>query len=75
MTITIDILNEKAMNLLRELEALNLIRMLTKEGEGSRKAEPARKKGSDYKGILPADVAEKMQEHVKQAREEWKNRI
>lgn len=75
-TIMIDILNEKAINLLRELEALNLIKMLNKDVKPSLKEiPPVKKKASDYKGIIPAEVGEKMQEHVRQSREKWQDRI
>jgi hypothetical protein len=75
-TITIDILNERAINLLRELEALNLIKILKREVKPPLKENSTvKKKASDYKGIIPSEVGEKMQEHVKQSREEWKGRI
>lgn len=75
-TITIDILNERAINLLQELEALNLIKMLKKDVKPPQKANPAvKKKASEYKGIIPPEVGEKMQEYVRQSREEWKDRI
>lgn len=73
-TLTIDILNEKVISLLRELEALNLIKVLnTKSSLEERPA--GRKKASDYKGIIPDDLGEKMQEHIRQSREEWQHRI
>lgn len=75
-TITIDILNEKALNLLRELETLNLIKMRMNDAKTPLKeVSPVKKKASDYKGIIPAEVGEKMQEHVRQSREEWQHRI
>ncbi len=73
-TLTIDILNEKVISLLRELEALNLIKVLnTKSSLKDRP--PGRKKASDYKGIIPDELGEKMQEHIRQSREEWQHRI
>lgn len=72
-SITIDILNERALNLLRELEALNLIKL---PGSASSKGTVVgKKKPSDYKGIISAELAEKMQKHIRQSREEWKDRI
>ncbi len=70
-TVTIDILNEKVMSLLKELEALNLIKMLNAKSE----TPTDKKKASDYKGIIPPEVSDKMQEHIRQSREEWQHRI
>lgn len=72
-SITIDILNERALNLLRELEALNLIKL--PGSASSRSTTAGKKKPSDYKGIISAELAEKMQRHIRQSREEWKDRI
>jgi hypothetical protein len=72
-SITIDILNERALNLLRELEALNLIKLPAPAS--SKSTVSGRRKPSDYKGIISAELAEKMQKHVRQSREEWKDRI
>ncbi|MBX2897018.1 MAG: hypothetical protein KF763_16350 [Cyclobacteriaceae bacterium] len=72
-SITIDIINEKALNLLKELEALNLIKL--PDYSVSKGVSSSRKKASDYKGIISAEFAEKMQNHIKQSREEWKDRI
>lgn len=73
-TLTINILNDKVISLLNELEALNLIKVLnTKLAVKDR--QPARKKASDYKGIIPDDLGEKMQQHIRQSRDEWQHRI
>jgi hypothetical protein len=34
-----------------------------------------KKKASDYKGVISAELAEEMQEYVKQSRKEWNHRI
>lgn len=71
-TITIDILNEKAINLLRELEALNLIKILKKDAlPPSKKLSQKKTRPSDYKGIIPSEVAEKLQDYVSKSRKEW----
>lgn len=67
-TITIDVLNEKAIKLLQDLEELNLIRMFNKNGPLENTTH-AKKKASDYKGIISLEIAEKMQEYVKQSKE------
>jgi len=70
-SITIDILNEKAVNLLKELEVLKLIKITSKTSDPTR----SRKKASEFKGSLPADLGHQMQERIKQSREEWTHRI
>ncbi len=62
-TITIDILNEKAIKLLQDLEELNLIRMFTKNGPLENTTH-VKRKTSDYKGIISPEIAEKMQEYI-----------
>lgn len=78
-TILIEIRNNKALSILQGLENLHIIRLL-KKGDtpemGTYVAESAAaygttKKASDYKGILSSELAEKMNEYVKQSREEW----
>ncbi len=73
-TITIDLLNERAVNLLRELEALNLIKLLDIKPSTEKKP-AAKKRPSDYKGIISAELRDQMQEQISQSREEWQHRI
>ncbi len=68
ITITIDILNEKTIKLLQDLEELNLIRMFTKNGPLENTTD-SKRKASDYKGIISPEIAEKMQGYVKQSKE------
>jgi hypothetical protein len=78
-TILIEIKNNKALSILRVLEDLHIIRLLKKgvtSEMGTYAAESAAeygttKKVSDYKGILSSELADKMNAHVKQSREEW----
>lgn len=82
-TVLIELTNNKALRLLQELEDLHIIRLLKKNvapENGNSVNEKAiqsgvRKKASDYKGILPTDLADKMQTYVKQSRDEWQQRI
>jgi hypothetical protein len=71
-TISIDILNEKAINLLKELEALKLIKM---NGTDSVQQTSIKKKASDYKGIISSKMADEMNDYIRQSREEWRHRI
>lgn len=71
-TVTIDILNDKAIRLLRDLEEMNLIRILGKDARpSSKELTTVRTRPSDYKGIIPSEVAEKLQDYVRKSREEW----
>ena len=65
-TMLIEITNRKAVRLLRELEELHLIKVLRED------TVPIKAKLSDkYAGKLPADVANELQDYVKQSRNEW----
>jgi len=82
-TIVVELINNRALRLLRELEDLHLIRLLKRNTETGKEAlkeelteQPiTRKKASDFKGILSSELADQMQTHVKQSREEWQQRI
>ncbi|MBX2900550.1 MAG: hypothetical protein KF775_12920 [Cyclobacteriaceae bacterium] len=65
-TITIDILNEKALELIKKLEEMNLVKV-TKETTVSK----SRKKPSDYKGILSDKSGSELLESIKKSRNEW----
>jgi len=69
-TVTVDILNDKVISLLRELEALHLIRLSDATSQPSHE-KSGHKKASDYKGIISSELNEKMQEYIRQSREEW----
>jgi hypothetical protein len=75
-TVIVDILNEKALNLLRELENLKLIKLLNSDSvEEALSLYRKGKRPSEYKGIIPADLADQLQEHIKQSRNQWQQRI
>jgi hypothetical protein len=63
-TILIELTNAKALKLLRDMEALDLIRLLPQETEKQNLADK-------YFGKLNNEVAEEMQEYIKKSREEW----
>ena len=60
--------NEKAVELLRQLEELHLIKVLKKDILSA----PA-KLSEKYKGILNKEEGQKLNEHIKQMRSEWNN--
>jgi hypothetical protein len=64
-TIVVQLTNNKALKLLQELEELNLIKLL------QRNADTSEKLSEKYaEKLSPATVA-KLQEHIKQSRNEW----
>lgn len=68
-TVIIQLTTPKTMKLLQELEELHLLRVLKKNVS-------AKTKLSDkYAGKLPADVAEDLQKHIEQSRNEWDSNI
>ena len=64
-TLLIQITNQNAYSLLIELEKLYLIKVLKKESTFPQKLT------EKFAGKLPADAAKKLQDHIKQSREEW----
>jgi hypothetical protein len=67
-TLLIQVTNQKALNLLHELEELNLIKVLKEN------LSPATSKLSEkYKGIISKEQAQALNEHIKQMRKEWSN--
>lgn len=66
-TITIDIINEKALNLLRDLEQLNLI-CLRKERTAENKDKP---NWSKYKGAMSKKPLNDIDKQLNELRSEW----
>jgi hypothetical protein len=66
-TVLIEITNKKAYRLLKDLEDLNIIKVLEKNGETQQKL------SEKYAGKLPSDVAEDLQNYVTKSRKEWDN--
>jgi len=65
-TVTLDILNEKALNLLKDLELLNLIKFRKEE-----KVAPSKIKLSDkYRGIISKEQGQDLKLHIKETRNE-----
>lgn len=66
-TITIDIINEKALNLLRDLESLKLIR-LRKDSPGEK---PADMDWAKYKGAMSKQPLKEIDQQLNELRSEW----
>jgi hypothetical protein len=67
-TILIQLTNQKAVKLLRELEKLRLIKVL-KENIILTKPKLSEK----YKGIISKEEGQKLNEHIHKIRNEWNN--
>ncbi len=67
-TLLIQLTNHKAIGLLHEMEALDLIKVLEE------KVPPKEKISEKYAGKLPSDVADELRKHVIQSRNEWNDR-
>lgn len=67
-TILIQVINQKALRLLHELEELDLIKVL-KENVATGKT----KLSDKYKGILSKEQGQNLSDHIKQMRSEWNN--
>jgi len=67
-TMLIELTNEKAAKLLHELEALNLIKVI--------QMNPSQKESlsTKYAGSLPSEIADEMQNHVNESRNQWNGR-
>lgn len=66
-TITVDILNEKVLELLKKLEELNLVKVQKNSANDNNSKKP-----SAYKGIISKKLGAEIQQHVKQSRAEWR---
>jgi hypothetical protein len=64
-TLLIEVTNQNAYNLLRELEKLHLIKVIKNTST------PKIRLSDKFAGKLPPADAEKLQAHIKQSREEW----
>jgi hypothetical protein len=68
-TVLIQLTSPKTMSLLHELEELHLLRVLK---ENMNVVTPLSDK---YAGKLPVTIAEDLQRHIEQSRNEWDNNI
>ena len=68
-TVLVQINNHKAYKLLEDLQELNLIKLLPQKPESSGKL------SEKYAGKLSPSVADELQKHITQSRNEWSNSI
>jgi peptidase E len=68
-TVIVQLTTPKTMNLLHELEELHLLRVLKKNiATGARLSDK-------YAGKLAANIADDLQKHIQQSRNEWDSNI
>ena len=77
-TMLIQLNNLKAIEVLNALESLNLITIIRGNREAAKyvksdEPEAKLKLSAKYKGILSKEEGEKLNEHIKQMRNEWNN--
>jgi hypothetical protein len=68
-TFLIQVTSPKTIRLLQDLEELNLLRVLKKNVSGNIKL------SDKYAGKLPLNIAEDLQKHIEQSRNEWNSSI
>lgn len=67
-TMIIQLTNQKAAGLIRELEELHLIKVIKEN------IAPAKTKLSEkYKGMISKEESRQLNDHINQMRNEWKN--
>jgi hypothetical protein len=64
-TVLVQITNNKAYRLLKDLEDLQIIKLLKNN------IKPSQKLSKKYAGKLPSDVADELQTYITQSRNEW----
>jgi hypothetical protein len=66
-TLTIEIREPKGLDLIRDLEALNVLKIIKKDDIGKPKA----KLSDMFAGCLSSEEADDLNKYVKQSRDEW----
>lgn len=69
-TVTVEIINRKAMNLLKELEELDIIKIHKPD-----KNSDSKDKSSKYRGRLKSSNADRLLKQVEKSRNEWEKRF
>lgn len=64
-TLVVELTHKNALQLLRDLEAMDIIRL------HNEKEAPKKKLSEKYRGVLPKEAGEDLINHVKQVRSEW----
>lgn len=67
--ITVELINDKALTLLQQLEQLNILRLVVAKKQPT--GQPKRR----WAGSISKETATKMLQHVEQSRNEWERNI
>ena len=74
MQITIELLNDNALNLIHDLEKMHIVRLIkTVSIVPTASTEVAQKPSKRFAGRISKERADELQEQLKASREEWKN--
>lgn len=68
--VTLELLNENAINLLKELEAMHIVRLIQSDVKKQKQTTSK----SRYAGTISKKTATMLLKHVEQSRNEWENR-
>ena len=68
-TITVDILQDEALNLLKDLEAMNVIRLHNDDSDG--KSQSTNSKSAKYKGTMSKQSRDEVDKQLNDLRNEW----
>jgi hypothetical protein len=80
-TFVVEVLNEKAVSLLRDLEDLDIIRLIPQEPEPDEKTEKtvqnrvAGRLSEQFRGSIPPEVAADLHRQLEEMRNEWERDI
>lgn len=69
-TVTVEIINTKAMKLLKELEELDIIKI-----HNSKINQNSKEKSLKYRGRLKSSTANRLLKEVEKSRKEWEERF
>ena len=74
MQITIELLNDNALNLIHDLEKMHIVRLIkTVSIVPTAPTEVAQKPSKRFAGRISKETADELQEYIKKSREEWEH--
>ena len=74
MQITIELLNDNALNLIHDLEKMHIVRLIkTVNIAPTTPADVAQKPSKRFAGRISKETADELQEYIKKSREEWEH--
>lgn len=66
--VTVELLNDRALKLLKELEEMNILRLITQEKSGVERR-------CKWAGTISQETGDKMLKHVDEDRDSWERNI